>query len=35
MCSENNTIRRTFLTHCSAKKDDSFKENNFLVTPDR
>lgn len=35
MCSENNTIRRTFLTHCSAKKDDSFKENNFQVTPDR
>ena len=35
MCSENNTIRRIFLTHCSAKKDDSFKENNFQVTPDR
>lgn len=35
MSSENNTIRRIFLTHCSAKKDDSFKENNFQVTPDR
>jgi hypothetical protein len=35
MSSENNKIKRIFLTHCSAKKDNSFKENNFQVTPDR
>jgi hypothetical protein len=35
MSSENNKIKRIFLTHCSAKKDESFKENNIQVTPDR
>jgi hypothetical protein len=35
MSSENYNIKRIFLTHCSAKKDKSFKENNIQVTPDR
>lgn len=35
MSSENIKIKRIFLTHCSAKKDESFKENNIQVTPDR
>ena len=35
MSSENNKIKRIFLTHCSAKKEESFKENNLEVTPDQ
>lgn len=34
MSSGNDAIKRIFLTHCSAKKDNSFKENSAQVTPD-
>jgi hypothetical protein len=34
MSSEDNKIKRIFITHCSAKKDDSFKGNKIQVTPD-
>jgi hypothetical protein len=35
MSSENNKVRRIFITHCSAKKDNSLKDSSIQVTPDR